>query len=110
MFAKIVRDIFSSIHRIRKATYQRLKLLSGGVLSAVLRQILSRDPIAPVLWEPHYDALDRRLDTLIKTVDDCIAKHSESYVLIEDDFSYIHDSFGALKTFYTHYSYDPGHP
>ena len=53
------------LFRFRKSTYTRLKQLQDGVLGEVLRHILSRDPIAPVLWDKHYDALDRRLIQLL---------------------------------------------
>ena len=71
--------------RIRNSTYERLKLLRGGVLSAVLRHILSRDPIAPVLWEKYYDALDRRLEQILQQVEACLSKHEPHYVLVPDE-------------------------
>ena len=72
------------IFRIRKSTYQRLHKLKNGVLSQVLRHILSHDPIAPVLWEPHYKALDRRLVYLLTVIGECIAEYGAEQVLKED--------------------------
>ena len=73
--------------RIRRKTHDRLLDLRHGVLSAVLRQILSQDPIAPVLHAPHYAAMDARLVTLLAEIDKCISKHGAQFVLIEDQYS-----------------------
>ena len=75
--------------RIRKSTHTRLKELRGGVLSWVLRQILSRDVIAPVLDERHYAALDARLLTVLAEVDKCILRKGEGNVLVNDDGFYV---------------------
>ena len=69
--------------RIRLSTYTRFKQLSDGVLSEVLRQILSRDPIAPVLWDPHFKALDRRLMDILDVINKCIETHGNDYVMIK---------------------------
>lgn len=51
-------------------------------LSALMRDSLAKDPVAPVLWEPHYDALDRRVDIILKGIRDCIHKNSIDDVVI----------------------------
>lgn len=51
-------------------------------LSALMRDSLTKDPVAPVLWEPHYDALDRRVDIILKGIRDCIKKNSIDDVVI----------------------------
>lgn len=51
-------------------------------LSVVMRESLAKDPIAPVLWEPHLVALDRRVDLILKGVRDCIQKNSIDDVVI----------------------------
>lgn len=51
-------------------------------LSSVMRDSLGKDPIAPVLWEPHLNALDRRVDIILKGVRDCIRKNSIEDVVI----------------------------
>ena len=71
--------------RIRYSTYERLALLRDGALSTVLRHILSRDPIVPVLWEPYYAALDRRLSNVLSVIAKCIEEHGQNAVLIPDD-------------------------
>lgn len=47
-----------------------------------MRESLAKDPIAPVLWEPHLIALDRRVDLILKGVRDCIQKNSIDDVVI----------------------------
>lgn len=47
-----------------------------------MRDSLANDPIAPVLWEPHLEALDRRVDIILKGVRDCIRKNSVEDVVI----------------------------
>lgn len=51
-------------------------------LSELMRKSLTKDPVAPVLWEPHLDALDRRVDLILKGVRDCIKKNSIDDVVI----------------------------
>ncbi|CAH1780515.1 unnamed protein product [Owenia fusiformis] len=77
---------------LRKSTWRRLKLLQNGILSEVMREILSKDPIAPVLTEPHLMAMDRRLATIVNAVNLCIAKNGEK-VLQEDSFSKLPEPF-----------------
>lgn len=40
------------------------------------------DPIAPILWEPHLDALDRRLAIVLQAVRDCINRRGTDDVII----------------------------
>ncbi|XP_020782917.2 extracellular serine/threonine protein kinase FAM20C [Boleophthalmus pectinirostris] len=68
--------------RIRRSTLLRLHLLSlpSFRLSDVLRESLSQDPlsvVAPLLSEAHLSALDRRLDTVLKAVHQCLDKHTD---------------------------------
>lgn len=58
---------------IRKSTYERLILLSTKEykLGDVMRESLSTDLISPVLFEPHYSALNRRLQTILKFLNKC---------------------------------------
>lgn len=51
-------------------------------LSEIMRDSLAKDPIAPVLWPPHLEALDRRVDLILKGVRDCIQKNSIDDVVI----------------------------
>lgn len=39
-----------------------------------MRESMSVDPITPVLWEPHLEALDRRVVIILQGVRDCLKK------------------------------------
>lgn len=49
-----------------------------------MRKSMSQDPIAPILWEPHLVALDRRVDIILKGIRDCLQKGEEP-LLDSDD-------------------------
>ena len=66
VLAKIAIICVYICFRLRRKTWERLQLLKNGVLSEVLRDILAGDPINPVLHEPHYAAMDRRLAKHLK--------------------------------------------
>lgn len=60
-------------------------------LSQLMRESMASDPIdgeAPVLWEPHLQALDRRVNTLLSTFRNCIRDNPI------DDVIYSRDNFG----------------
>ncbi|KAM9304925.1 extracellular serine/threonine protein kinase FAM20C [Gastrophryne carolinensis] len=75
--------------RIKKSTYLRLQLLAKEEykLSRAMEESLEMDKISPVLYEPHYDALDRRLRIVLKAVSDCIEKNNYENV-VEDDLDF----------------------
>lgn len=62
---------FSVSNRLRQTTYERLLLLSGGGLSRAMQQLLSFDPLTPVLSHPHLLAFDRRLHHILATLSSC---------------------------------------
>lgn len=39
---------------------------------------MASDPIAPILWEPHYPALDRRVKIILETLRMCVDSALES--------------------------------
>lgn len=39
-----------------------------------MRESLEKDPTAPILWEPHYPAMDRRVTIILEVVRSCIDK------------------------------------
>lgn len=43
-------------------------------LSDAMRETMSVDPIAPLLWEPHLEALDRRVVIVLQGIRDCLKK------------------------------------
>lgn len=42
-----------------------------------MRQSLAKDPVAPVLWEPHLTALDRRVSLILQAIRDCLNRSQE---------------------------------
>ncbi|XP_051551009.1 extracellular serine/threonine protein kinase FAM20C-like [Myxocyprinus asiaticus] len=78
--------------RVRRSTLLRLRLLSLPPyrLSDVMRASLSQDPlamVAPLLTELHLSALDRRLATVIQTIQDCLQQHQHHSDVIYDDIT-----------------------
>ncbi|XP_043922292.1 extracellular serine/threonine protein kinase FAM20C-like [Protopterus annectens] len=72
--------------RIKKTTYSRLQLLSSTKyqLSDVMRESLLTDPLSPILIEPHLRALDRRLQIILQTIQDCMNKDGYESVVDND--------------------------
>nr|CAD7587990.1 unnamed protein product [Timema genevievae] len=56
-------------------------------LSELMRESMKRDPIAPVLWEPHLAALDRRVKVILQGVRDCISKDDAVEAVVQNDLS-----------------------
>lgn len=46
---------------------------------------MASDPIAPILWEPHLEALDRRVDKLLQTFQHCIEFNGAEDVIYSRD-------------------------
>ncbi|KAM3916474.1 extracellular serine/threonine protein kinase FAM20C [Leptodactylus fuscus] len=72
--------------RIKKSTYLRLQLLAKEEykLSKLMEESLQMDKIAPILYQPHLEALDRRLRIVLKAVSDCLEKLSYDSVVEND--------------------------
>ncbi|CAJ0929292.1 unnamed protein product, partial [Ranitomeya imitator] len=72
--------------RIKKSTYLRLQLLAKEEykLSALMEESLQMDKIAPILYQPHLEAMDRRLRIILKAVNDCLEKLSYDNVVEND--------------------------
>ena len=94
---------------IRKSTLETLLNFhnSDETLGKSLKKSLKSDPVNPVLLEPHFEALDRRVELILKTVRDCIIKkagnttevifsHDEHYnsgnIGIENDNAFLNDN------------------
>lgn len=52
-----------------------------------MRESMSSDPIAPVLWEPHLLALDRRVGIILQAIRDCLKKNSKEDVLMSNEIT-----------------------
>ncbi|KAA0183265.1 hypothetical protein HAZT_HAZT009406 [Hyalella azteca] len=55
-------------------------------LSNSLNRSLSADPLTPVLWQPHLDAVDRRLALVLQAVRLCVEKADDPSTVVVDDF------------------------
>lgn len=51
-------------------------------LSQLMRESMASDLVAPVLWEPHLLALDRRVTIILKGIRDCVDKNTSEDVVI----------------------------
>ncbi|XP_017143813.1 extracellular serine/threonine protein CG31145 isoform X1 [Drosophila miranda] len=75
---------------IRKSTLIRLLEFHNGpkTLSQLMNESLSNDPVSPVLWQPHLDALDRRTGIILQSIRDCIKRNPPGEVdASENDLS-----------------------
>lgn len=50
-----------------------------------MRESLEQDPLTPVLWEPHLEALDRRLIIVLQAVRDCVNRYTAEKVVTPTD-------------------------
>ena len=55
-------------------------------LGGALKKSLRSDDIAPVLLDKHFEAVNRRVKIILKTVGECLAKASADRVIIDDGF------------------------
>ncbi|XP_041828938.1 pseudokinase FAM20A [Melanotaenia boesemani] len=71
---------------IKHSTLLRLQLLARSEfrLSDVMKESLKRDPLWPILTEPHILALDRRLQKVLRVVQRCIRRLGENEVITKD--------------------------
>ncbi|KAH8280963.1 hypothetical protein KR054_005890, partial [Drosophila jambulina] len=62
---------------IRKSTLVKLLEFHNGpkTLSQLMSESLSQDPVNPVLWQPHLEALDRRTGIILQSIRDCIKRN-----------------------------------
>ncbi|XP_011630485.1 extracellular serine/threonine protein CG31145-like [Pogonomyrmex barbatus] len=72
---------------IRQTTLSTLLRFHNGPirLSTAMRQSMVKDPVAPVLWEPHLEALDRRISIVLQAVRDCVARENSSQQVVHSD-------------------------
>lgn len=92
----------SSPLSIKRSTLLRLQLLSQDRyrLSDVMKESLGGDALQPVLTEPHLQALDRRLQRVLKTVHRCVRRLGEAQVITTDfvDASVMPESVKPVAT------------
>uniref|UniRef100_A0A6M2E0S7 Putative extracellular serine/threonine protein n=1 Tax=Xenopsylla cheopis TaxID=163159 RepID=A0A6M2E0S7_XENCH len=75
---------------IRSSTLKTLLRFHTGPhrLSELLEKSMQSDPVSPVLWAPHLEALDRRVGLILKAVRECVNRS-------ESDTSVIHNEDGS---------------
>jgi len=73
---------------IKPATLRRLLLFYSGPisLSETLHRSMSADPVAPILASKHYPALERRLETALRTVLKCLTDATSADTVIRNSF------------------------
>ncbi|KAG8227419.1 hypothetical protein J437_LFUL000428 [Ladona fulva] len=77
-------DILAPLYQcciIRRKTWERLQILSGGVLGEALEILLRPSHLSPLLTPPHYVALNRRLLHVYATVENCLDKDQTNVIL-----------------------------
>ncbi|KAG5669134.1 hypothetical protein PVAND_017030 [Polypedilum vanderplanki] len=82
---------------IRASTLETLLKFHNGPkkLSDAMRESMKVDPIAPILIEPHLEALDRRVVIILQGIRDCLKKvdlETKQNTAAEYDFSQNDDS------------------
>ncbi|PRD30716.1 UNVERIFIED_CONTAM: Glycosaminoglycan xylosylkinase [Trichonephila clavipes] len=68
--------------KLRKTTYERLWAFVGH-LGQSLKVLLNWDQLSPVLSQPHYESLDRRLRTILAAIEVCLNENGEEKVLVD---------------------------
>lgn len=68
---------------LRKTTHAKLLTLRNGVLTRMLVEAMSNDPIRPILTQPHLDAMNLRLIDVLETVERCIEVKGRDNVLLD---------------------------
>ncbi|XP_041133977.1 glycosaminoglycan xylosylkinase [Polyodon spathula] len=87
------RSILAPVYQccmVRVSTWNRLTLLRNGALSAAMRTAMAHDPLHPALTELHLSALDRRLESVLTTVRQCVETQGAESVLTEDRMKLSH--------------------
>ncbi|XP_050957635.1 extracellular serine/threonine protein kinase FAM20C [Labeo rohita] len=72
--------------RVKRSTYLRLQMLAKEEfkLSSLMEESLLQDQLAPILIQPHLEAMDRRLRLVLKVLSDCVEKEGLSSVVEND--------------------------
>ena len=69
------------VSSVRRATYERLVSLQNGSLSSVMEELLTADPMQPLLTPPHLRAMDRRLTHVLQHIQLCSDNATPGHVL-----------------------------
>lgn len=66
---------------MRKSTWDRLLIFSGGTLSELIEQLTKRDLLYPILTSDHLKAIDRRMLILFSAMEICFERFGKETVL-----------------------------
>lgn len=71
----------------RYSTLQTLLTYNSGpvTLGEALKTAMAKDTISPILLDPHFAAIDRRVKIILKTVYKCIQKNGSALKVVFDD-------------------------
>ncbi|XP_050420002.1 extracellular serine/threonine protein CG31145 [Adelges cooleyi] len=82
---------------IRKSTLEMLlRFHNGKKLSEYLEESMNTDPLAPILWQPHLEAVDRRVGLVLAVVRACI-NHLTTKVDRYDSQRPVHSADGSSE-------------
>uniref|UniRef100_A0A671NEZ3 Extracellular serine/threonine protein kinase FAM20C-like n=1 Tax=Sinocyclocheilus anshuiensis TaxID=1608454 RepID=A0A671NEZ3_9TELE len=72
--------------RVKRSTYLRLQLLAKEEfkLSSLMEESLLQDQLAPILIQPHLEAMNRRLRLVLTVLADCVEKEGFPSVVEND--------------------------
>ena len=70
--------------RLRNSTWSVLQSVAKGpYLSNILDSSMKRDVLYPILTTDHLQAIDRRLNDILRTVEHCVMTHGQNIVLVD---------------------------
>jgi len=78
-------DILAPLYqccKIRQSLYDRLQLLEQGSLSSLIKEVTLKEALYPLLTEPHLDAINRRLGTVLRVVELCTELNDPDQVIV----------------------------
>lgn len=77
----ILRKMYFIFFSLRKSTWERLLLFSGGTLSELLDQLTKRDLLYPLLTDEHNKGIERRMLMIYAAVELCFESFGKETVL-----------------------------
>lgn len=73
-------DILAPLYQcciLRKSTYERLKIFTGGTLTETIKDLTRHDLLYPLLTESHYLAMEARLLNIFAAIHLCTEKYGK---------------------------------
>lgn len=66
-----------SLSSIRKSTWDRLQVFSGGVLTEIVDRLSKQDALYPLITDKHKRGVERRLLVVFAVVEYCMDKEGD---------------------------------